>query len=505
MSNKSRPPHVVIVNPDQWRGDALGHLGHPAVRTPNLDRMVSEEAVSFAHAYCQNPVCTPSRCSFMSGRYPHVRGHRSMVRMLRPPEDPCLLATLKQAGYHVWWGGKNDLIPAQEGFESVCHVKYNRGYGALTDPALEPPKSLYAADKAAEWRGDPGGDNYYSFYVGEIEKGEAPYYRDCDWAAVEGAIEQIENAPPDQPLCLYLALAYPHPPYGVERPWYGMSDRAACPPRAPGPEAWEGKFPFLGAYRERLRLGDWDEARWRELQGVYYDMCARVDHQVGLITDALKRRGMYDETAFFFFSDHGDYTGDYDVVEKHSTCFEECLTRVPFIVKPPRHTPVQPGVRQTLMELIDFPATVEALTGTGTDEIQFGRSLLPALADPDHRHRDQVLCEGGKLPGEFARVPGEMKGEFPKKEGQYWPKQSLSYDDARHMARSTMLRTERYKLIKRVGVADELYDLEQDPQELCNRYDDPSCAGPRAELEARLLETLLETGDAIPAGLDQRE
>ena len=60
-------PHILIFNPDQWRGDALGHLGHPAVQTPNLDRLVREDAVSFRHAYCQNPVCTPSRCSFMSG------------------------------------------------------------------------------------------------------------------------------------------------------------------------------------------------------------------------------------------------------------------------------------------------------------------------------------------------------------------------------------------------------------------------------------------------------
>ena len=107
MSDKR--PNLVIFNPDQWRGDVMGCHGDPAAVTPNLDRLVQTDGVSFRNAYCQNPVCTPSRCSFMSGWYPHVRGHKSMAHMLRPPHDNNLLKTLKDAGYFVWWGGKNDL------------------------------------------------------------------------------------------------------------------------------------------------------------------------------------------------------------------------------------------------------------------------------------------------------------------------------------------------------------------------------------------------------------
>lgn len=62
-------PHIIILNPDQWRGDALGHVGHPAVKTPNIDRLVAGEAVSFGQAFVQATVCTPSRCSFMTGWY----------------------------------------------------------------------------------------------------------------------------------------------------------------------------------------------------------------------------------------------------------------------------------------------------------------------------------------------------------------------------------------------------------------------------------------------------
>ena len=77
-------PHILIFNPDQWRGDVLGHMGNPAAVTPTLDRFAAEDSVSFRHAFCQNPVCVPSRCSFMTGWYPHVRGHRSMYHMLHP-------------------------------------------------------------------------------------------------------------------------------------------------------------------------------------------------------------------------------------------------------------------------------------------------------------------------------------------------------------------------------------------------------------------------------------
>mgnify|MGYP002869916884 CR=1 FL=1 len=80
-------PNIIIFNPDEMRGDALSHLGNPASVTPNLDRFAREDGVSFANAFCQNPVCVPSRCSFFTGLYPHVRGHRTMSYLLRPGED----------------------------------------------------------------------------------------------------------------------------------------------------------------------------------------------------------------------------------------------------------------------------------------------------------------------------------------------------------------------------------------------------------------------------------
>ena len=85
-----KQPHIIIFNPDEMRADAMSHLGNPAAVTPNLDRFAEEDAVSFSRAYCQNPVCVPSRCSFFTGLYPHVYGHRTMSHLLHPGEDSLL-------------------------------------------------------------------------------------------------------------------------------------------------------------------------------------------------------------------------------------------------------------------------------------------------------------------------------------------------------------------------------------------------------------------------------
>ena len=88
MKNK---PNIIIFNPDQWRGDMLGYLGYPGAQTPNLDNIIKEDAVAFKNAFCQATVCTPSRCSFMTGWYPHVHGHRTCLLYTSPsPRDGLL-------------------------------------------------------------------------------------------------------------------------------------------------------------------------------------------------------------------------------------------------------------------------------------------------------------------------------------------------------------------------------------------------------------------------------
>jgi arylsulfatase A-like enzyme len=498
MSDKL--PNLLIFVPDQWRGDVLGHMGNSGAITPNLDRLVETEAVSFRNSFVQSPVCTTSRCSFMTGWYPHVRGHRTMHYMLQP-DEPMLLRNLKQAGYLVWWGGKNDVVPAQYGYEPFCDVRFEEEYS----PKRPVYPNLHTFDS---WRGDPQGDNFYSFYRGKIEKPadfppDEPFVYDEDWHRIFGAVDFIKSTPKDRPICIFLALGSPHPPYAVEDPWYSMIDRFKIPKRIPTLDNWDGKPSMLKGIYERQRLQTWTEERWTELRATYYGTCARTDHQFGLVSQALKEAGVYEDTAIFFFSDHGDFTGDYGLVEKTQNTFEDCLTRVPFIIKPPKDVSIRPHVSEALVELIDFPATVEDLTGITPKHTHFGRSLLPVLAGTTDEHRQVVFCEGGRIHGEVQAM--EPMDESQGRKWLYWPRISLQHSEGPEHTKAVMCRTKEYKYVRRLYETDELYDLRSDPRELSNRIYDPELSEIRTTLREHLLTFLIETGDAVPFAYDRRE
>lgn len=480
----------MLFNPDQWRGDVTGYAGNPAALTPNLDANVALDAVGFNRAYCQNPVCTPSRCSFMTGWYPHTCGHRTMYNMLKNHE-PMMLEELKKAGYRVWWGGKNDLLPGQGGWQRAADVYYR------------PPKPVRRTYRAQDGQGpdDPG---YYSFYRGrvELEPGEELY--DNDWAMVRGAIEEIENGPRDKPLCIYLPLNYPHPEYRCEDPYYSAIDRSALPPRIPTPPGWRDKPSLLKGIWEAQNLRSWTEEQWTELRATYYAMCMRLDDQWRLVSEALKRRGSYENTAMFLFSDHGDFTGDYGLVEKTQNTFEDCLTRVPLVIKPPAGVPVRPRVTEAMTELVDLSATVYDLAGISPEYTCFGHSLLPVLAGSDE-HRDAVFCEGGRLKGEEHCMEKESSSSA-NPEGLYWPRIRLqTSDDGVHHTKAAMCRTENFKYVRRFYEKDEFYDLRNDPSELDNRIDDPGFAEQIQHLKERMLAWYQQTCDVVPFDTDLRK
>ena len=409
-------------------------------------------------------------------------------------DEPVLLKTLKDEGYFVWWGGKNDLTPGQLPTDPYCSVKYKPS---------KPPKAGRGTDDQRRWRGEPGSDTYYSFYVGKLDKGGEEFYYDHDWANVLGAMEFLKNPPKGQPFCIVLTLGYPHPPYAVEEPWYGMIDRGKLPPRAPTPQGWAGKPSMLKGIYERQNLQAWTEDRWTELRATYYGMCARADHQFGMVMDALRKAGLYDDTAIFFFSDHGDFAGDYGLVEKNQNTFEDCLTRVPFIVKPPKGTSVKPRVSNALVELIDFPATVEALTGIAPKHTHFGRSLLPVISGETDEHRDAVFCEGGRLHGERHCMELEStSSQAPG--GLYWPRVNLQQSEGPEHTKAVMCRTRDFKYVRRLYESDEFYDLHHDPMELQNRINDREYADVIPKLKERLLTFFLETCDVVPHETDKR-
>lgn len=486
-------PHIIIFNPDEMRADALAHLGNPAAITPNLDAMIAKDAVSFSRAYCQNPVCVPSRCSFFTGLYPHVRGHRTMSYLLHPGEDS-LLKELKESGYYVWMNDRNDLTAGQIKGWSESHAD-EIYYGGQKSYGLGPLNK--------KLRGEPGSKHYYSHYEGELLVSDDGKHYNADDEVVDAAINRILNPPDNRPMCLFLGLLYPHTPYGVEEPYFSAIDRKKLKKRVQ-PDSCCGKPKIEQLIREYSNMEDYSKGNWDELRAVYLAMCMKVDEQFGRLINSLKQAGIYDDCAIFFLSDHGDYTGDYGLVEKSQNSFEDCLTRVPFLIKPPKDRKVDYGISPALTELVDFYATVVDFAGITPNHTHFGRSLLPVLQDRMAPNREYVFCEGGRQPGEQHCDEYHSCGSNgAPKTMVYWPKMMAQTDDEAH-AKGIMMRGERYKYVSRTLGNDEFYDMLQDPNETKNLIHKPEHQENIRKMQHDMLKWLQATADIVPFEYDQR-
>lgn len=486
----TKKPHIIIFNPDEMRSDALAHLGNPAAITPNFDRFTEDDAVSFRHAFCQNPVCVPSRCSFFTGLYPHVRGHRTMSHLLRPGETS-LFSQMMDSGYYVWMNGRNDLYAAQNSdwLESNAHEIF---YGGNI------PKPCGTENPNP--RGEAGGKEYYSHFYGKLKTDADGKNYTSDDESVDEAIKRLLNPVDDRPICAFIGLMYPHTPYQVEEPYFSAIDRKKLPKRIRHEDCF-GKPAMHAVLREYQNMDGYSEQEWDELRATYYAMCMKVDEQFGRLCEALKSAGIYDDCAIFVLSDHGDFNGDYGIPEKAQNCFEECLISVPFLVKPPKEMQVDPGISDSLVELVDFYATAMEFAQIKPDHTHFGKSLMPVLENRQTKIRNYVFCEGGRMPDEKHCTENHNNGA--NKAFVYWPRQQAQSDDFAH-AKATMIRGERYKYIKRSQGNDEFYDLFKDPNEKTNQISTPEYSAEVLQLKEKMLDWYQDTCDIVPFDYDAR-
>jgi arylsulfatase A-like enzyme len=485
-----RKPNLVIFVADQMRADALGHLGNQAAITPNFDEICKEDGVSFRNAYCQNNVCVPSRCSFLTGWYPHTKGHRTMHYLLEK-DDPMLLKTLKNQGYDVLWLGRNDIIPADRELSEYCDEYYS-GYGEGKGSFLD------HKDKDKKDKQSAIDDNIYSFYVGKAE--EQNGFTMYDWNCVNKALEYINNLPreSEKPFCIYITLIFPHPPYICEDPWYSSIDRSKIEDIRPIPEDWSKKASMLKGIYDKQKLQGWSIEQFKELRATYHAMVSRLDHHFGMVVNALKDKGLYDDTSIFMFSDHGDYTGDYGIVEKTQNTFENPVNNIPFIIKPHKGIKVKPRISDALVELVDLCATVADMAGFEIDYTQFGKSIVPVL-EGQEEHKDAVFNEGGRIHGETQAME---RGHGP--ESPYWPRLSTQCSEGPEHTKAVMIRMGDYKYVQRLYENNELYDLKNDPMELNNIIDNPEYSQLIVKMKERILRFYMETTDFVPNRRDKR-
>ena len=471
-SNLMKRPNLVLFFPDEMRADALGCYGNPVCKTPNFDRLAREGA-RFSNCHVQYPVCGASRCSLLTGWPTSVRGHRSLYYFLRP-EEPNLFRYLRQAGYDVFWLGKNDALAAASFADSVTQ---------WADP------SMAAFMREQIHTMTPDADSMLLSPAGDRRK--TP-----DYQMLELAFKILERKEADRPFCIFLPLIEPHPPYTVPEDFYNMYSPSVIPPLAP--PGLPNKPSYHAGMRQLYNLAKVDDATLRKLRAVYYGQVSYSDWLMGELMEALERTGRNRDTALFLMSDHGDYTGDYGLIEKWPSGLEDCLTHVPLIGKAPGG---KAGVvREEMNELYDVMATCLDLAGTKANHTHFARSLTPQLGGGKGDPGRAAFAEGG-----YNVYEPQCFEPLGAGGGLYTPKIRLQNERPETVARSAMVRTQTHKLIMRPQGQCELYSSKDDPQERNNQFGDRSVAGVQAELERKLLDHFIETTGIAPTDKDSRD
>ncbi len=468
LEGRARGPNILILVGDDHAGGTLGIDGDPRRATPRLDALAGR-GVRFDRAYCNAPVCTASRQSFITGRLPHAVG---VTRLLTPlPADAVTLGDwLGDLGYDTAAIGKMHFNgPSKHGF---AHRLDSNDWSEWLDRNL--PKG---SDHRRRWR--PFLDPAAIWLNAEVHPFGLPMAEmESSWqvARVTEFLESHKDQSRSNPFAMVVGFYEPHSPFKFPGEWRVrfQPDQFAAPPVS---EADRIEQPKVFAPLKP------DEVKG--IQASYYTSLSFLDHQVGRVLDALKASGLADDTIVVYLGDNGYMLGQHGRFEKH--CFYESAVRVPLIIRWPGHLPE--GRRVTdLVELVDLLPTLLDLVGLPRLPDLHGKSLKPlALGEPGAKGHDVVVSE------------------------------YLENEEA--MARST-----RYKLVVGTGARrrldgyetinplpgpyERLYDLETDPSETNNLRSRPELTPIVDDLRKKLLDRLTTTRDArsaVPPGLSDSE
>lgn len=451
----ARVPNVLFLICDDLNCD-LGAYGRSNVRSPNIDRLASR-GLLFENAYCQYPLCCPSRASFLTGLYPdQTLIHRNAIYIREHTPNVLTLPQLFR---------KNGHFALRIGKLYHYGVPRHIGTGGHDDP--------WSWDATINPRGRDKDEESEIFTLSPGNFGGT-----LSWLAAEGtdeeqtdgigateAIRALEKfAKSGRPFFLAVGLYRPHTPYVSPKRYFELYPREGIHP----PEIPEGYLETLPEparstiMRKRDQLGISDELK-REAIQAYHASITFADAQIGRILDALEKTGLASNTFVVFTSDHGYHMGEHGHFQK-VTLFENA-TRVPLIIAGPG---IETRGKRTsaLVEMVDIYPTLAELCELPRPAHLSGKSLVPVLRDPSARVRDSAFtqCESGYS-----------------------------------------LRTERYRYTEwgpegKKGA--ELYDRRSDPSEMVNLADRPEHATIRAELSAKL-HARIEDANRAPEGVEQ--
>jgi arylsulfatase len=464
-------PNIIFIYSDQHRGDALGCAGHPAIKTPNLDRLASDGTM-FTQCYTNGPVCMPARATMMTGQY--VREHGVWQNIVEaPPTGPSHVRNIRDAGYHTALVGKTHLY-VHGGGSSQSKQEILREWGFVDTQELHGPhasgtnQSQYSdyLEELGLWETHR---DYVVLSKTRLEEGNARAWEDpacplpseshLDSYAGRTAAEWVRDYNGEKPFYLQVLFPGPHNPFDspqADRDLYDMDDIPE------GIMDLPEEPHYRHIQRALYRSGDAKTMTTEEKKQLvinYYAKITLIDRAIAGILNALKGRGAADNTWVIYNSDHGEMAGDHRL--SHKAVFYDAAVRVPLIVRPPGG---QSGwTSRGLTDCLNITASMLDIAGAEPLSGSDGSSFV-----------QQVLNGGGADGAQNGKV-----AVFSEVDGL------------------TMIFDGRYKLVVESDTEEpvEMYDCENDPSELSNVFDDPDLMSIRAGLIDRHLSRIRDRLD----------
>ena len=452
-----RPTNTLLILSDEHSRRVLGCYGHPMIRTPHLDALAAC-GTRFSDAYCNSPICVPSRASLATGRYPHqIRFWDNGI-----PYDgsvPSWHHRLKAAGHEVVSIGKLHFRSADDdnGFtEEVMPLHVVEGMGDPAGWLREPLVERKAARRLAQQAGR--GDSDYQGYDGRITDAAV------DWLKARAA------ARPDKPWALFVSLVCPHFPLIARPEWYDLYPEDEVPvPALYDPREWPD-HPYVRAIREcqvYQKGFDANPGSLGRALAAYFGMVSYVDHNVGRLVTALEATGLAQSTRVIYSSDHGDNLGTRGLWGK-STMYEEAAG-VPMIIAGPDLP--QGQVCREPVSLVDCFPTILKWTGVAPKPEDHDLPGLPLDEIARTAPKRTILCE--------YHAAGAATGAF-------------------------MIRKGPFKYVYYAGMPAQLFDLDSDPQETRDLARERGYAGLVADCHKALRAVVDPDASDALAKADQR-
>ena len=405
--------NILILFTDQQRWDTISAYGNPAVQTPNLDALAADSVV-FDRCITPSPVCVPARYSLFTGQYPARTGCNNN-NTERACSSDGFYSRISGSGFGSGCVGKMHYL-----WDPYGSIGFDRRW-SQEELAAEGDDYLAFVREKHPQVFDYHGMRSEMYYVPQISQ-LPPEDHPTQWVG-DRSVEYIRNFPGDKPMFLMSSFIHPHPPYAPPAPWQKLYRKD--PPAPYVPEDADSFRDIIGTRcsMERLQISPQDILRTKNF---YYACVSFVDYQVGRIIQALKDRGMYDDTLILFSSDHGDMMGDFNAIGKRTMVDSSC--HVPLMIKYPGQKHCH---RSDVCSLVDVAPTVLGFAG-----IEYSPDEFDGVDLFSEHTRDVVYSQHGcGASGSYMVTDGTRKLIYLARTGQYYyydtvPECRSTYDSA---------------------------------------------------------------------------